>query len=151
MGFETVRLSDVKLERPEAVPAGNYTFKLQPGAAYRENPFTHVQELNVRFDVVEGDFAGRPTFFAYPDPTSLKKDGKPNTWSAQALKKLEVALGVDAMDGEDTAEYLNRVALNGDARITGSILPGNTYKDKNTGAEKVGEPKFGPFTVGPAA
>ena len=150
MSFETLKLADVRLEKPEAIPAGNYVFKLQPGAAERENPFTHVTELNVRFDVVEGEFAGRPSFFAYPDPESLNKKGKPNTWSAQALKKLEVALGVDAFEGEGTTEYLNRVALNGDARITGSILPGNTYKDKN-GLDKVGEPKFGPFSVGPAA
>lgn len=150
MGFELLKLAEVKLEKPEAVPAGNYIFKLQPGAAERVNPYSNVTELNVRFDVVEGEFSGRPVFFAYPDPESLSKKGKPNTWSAQALKKLEIALGVDAFEGEGTTEYLNRVALNGDARITGSILPGNTYTDKN-GAEKTGDPKFGPFSVGAAA
>jgi hypothetical protein len=152
MGFETLVLADVKLEKPVPVPAGQgYVFQLQPGAEYRLNPFTKVEELNVRFDVAEGEFAGRPVFVAYPDPTTLNKQGKPMSWSAQALKKLEVSLGTDALPGEDTATYLNRVALNGHARITADIQPGNEYTDNKTGEKKTGDPRFAIFTVSPAA
>jgi hypothetical protein len=162
MGWETVQLADVKVEKPQAVPAGRYVFTLQPGAAYRQNPYNNIQELNVRFDVTEGEFAGRPIFVSYPDPTAIAKDkvdpvtgvvtpGKPMTWSAQALKKLELALGQDSLPGEDTAAYLNRVALNGNARITAPLLAGKFYTDKKTGEKKPEDPKFGIFDVAPAA
>ena len=151
MGWETVSLADTKIEKPAPVPAGNYIFTLQPGASYRQNPYNNITELNVRFDVSEGDFAGRPVFVSYPDPTAVNKEGKPMTWSAQALKKLEISLGQDALPGEDTAAYLNRIALNGNARITAPLLPGKTYTDKKTGLERVEDPKFGIFQVEPAA
>jgi len=151
LGWETVSLADTKIDKPAAVPAGNYVFVLQPGASYRTNPFNQIEELNVRFDVAEGEFAGRPVFVSYPDPTALNKAGKPMTWSAQALKKLEIALGQDALPGEGTAAYLNRVAMNGNARITAPLLPGKTYVDKKTGQEKVEDPKFGIFQIEPAA
>lgn len=152
MGFETVILADVKIEKPAPVPAGlGYTFQLQPGASYRDNPYNKIQELNVRFDVTEGDFAGRPVFVSYPDPSALNKSGKPMSWSAQALKKLEVALGSDSLPGEDPATYLNRVALNEHSRIKADILPGKSYKDSKTGEDREGDPTFGIFTVSPAA
>jgi hypothetical protein len=163
MGFETVILADVKIERPAPVPAGKgYTFQLQPGAAYRVNSKSNIQELNVRFDVADGEFAGRPVFVSYPDPTAVAKDkvdqqtgavtaGKPMSWSAQALKKLEIALGTDSLPGEDPATYLNRVALNSHSRITADILPGRTYTDNKSGETKTMDPQFGIFTVGAAA
>jgi hypothetical protein len=151
MGWETVSLADTQIEKPAAVPAGTYVFTLQPGASYRQNPYNNVQELNVRFDVTEGEFAGRPVFVSYPDPTALNREGKPMSWSAQALKKLEISLGQDALPGEDTAAYLNRIATNGNARVVAPLLPGKTYTDKKTGLEKVEAPKFGIFDVQPAA
>lgn len=150
MSWENVVLADTKIEKPSPVPVGSYIFTLQPGASYRQNPYNNVQELNVRFDVTEGEFSGRPVFVSYPDPTALNKEGKPLTWSAQALKKLEISIGQDALPGEDTASYLNRVAMNG-ARITAQMLPGRVYKDKNTQADRTEDPKFGIFTVQPAA
>lgn len=151
MGWEQVTLSDTKIEKPAPVPAGKYIFTLQPGASYRQNPYNNVTELNVRFDVTEGEQAGRPVFVSYPDPTALNKEGKPMSWSAQALKKLEIALGQDALPGEDTASYLNRIALNGNARIVASLLPGKTYTDKKTGLERTEDPKFSIFDISPAA
>lgn len=163
MGWELVSLADTKIEKPAPVPAGaGYVFTLQPGSSYRVNPYNGISELNVRFDVTEGEFAGRPVFVSYPDPSAVGKDktnpqtgevipGKPMTWSAQALKKLEIAIGQDALPGEDTAAYLNRVALNGNARITASMLPGKPYVDKKTGEKKTEDPSFGIFTVAPAA
>jgi hypothetical protein len=73
------------------------------------------------------------------------------TWSAQALKKLEISLGQDALPGEDTAAYLNRIATNGNARVVAPLLPGKTYTDKKTGLERTEDPKFGIFDVQPAA
>lgn len=152
MSWETVNLSDVKIDKPTPVPPGSYVFTLQPGASYRTNPFNSVQELNVRFDVSEGEFAGRPMFVSYPDPTAIaKSSGKPMTWSAQALKKLEISLGVDALPGEDTAGYLNRVATNGNARITADVLPGRVYTDTKTNQERTEDPKLGIFSIQPAA
>lgn len=151
MGWEAISLADTQLEKPSPVPAGKYVFTLQPGAQYRTNKYNNIEELNVRFDISEGDLSGRPMFVNYPDPTAVGKNGKPLAWSAQALKKLEIALGVDALPGEDPAAFLNRVALQGNARITADVTPGNTYKDKNTGADKTEDPKFGIFTVGAAA
>jgi hypothetical protein len=152
MPWEQVALADIKIDKPTPVPAGSYIFTLQPGASYRTNPYNGVQELNVRFDVSEGEFAGRPVFVSYPDPTAIAtSSGKPMTWSAQALKKLEISLGVDSLPGEDTAAYLNRVALAGNARITAPLLPGKTYTDKKTGEERIEDPKFGIFAVAPAA
>jgi len=150
MGWETVSLSDTQLEKPSPVAPGTYVFALQPGARYRTNKYNNIEELNVRFDVTEGDFAGRPMFVNYPDPTAVNKQGKPLAWSAQALKKLEIALGVDALSGEGPAAYLNRVATQG-GRITATVLPGGTYIDNVTGKEKTEDPKFGIFTVQPAA
>ncbi len=151
MGWETVSLADTKIEKPAPVPAGNYIFTLQPGASYRQNPYNNIAELNVRFDVSEGEHAGRPVFVSYPDPTALNREGKPMSWSAQALKKLEISLGVDSLPGEDTAAYLNRVAVNGNARITAPLLPGKVYVNKKTGLEATEDPKFGIFQVEPAA
>lgn len=159
MSWEQVTLSEVKIEKPQAIPAGKYIWTLQPGASYRENPYNGITELNVRFDVTEGEFAGRPVFVSYPDPTAVSKEktmpdgsikpGKPMTWSAQALKKLEISLGIDSLPGEDTAAYLNRVALGGNARVIAPLLPGKTYmKD---GVSKVEDPRFGIFDVSPAA
>lgn len=149
MGFETLNLADVKLDKPAAVPVGKYVFTIQPGAAYRFNEKKGgQQELNVRFDISGGEQNGRVCFFAYPDPSSLNKEGKPNSWSAQALKKLELSIGVDIQQGEDTAAYLNRVA---GSRVTAEIKPGRSYKDKTTGEDKVGDPQFSPFTIAPAA
>jgi hypothetical protein len=150
MGWEQVTLYDVKLDKPPAVPAGSYVFTLQPGASYRQNPYNGIQELNVRFDVTEGEFAGRPVFVSYPDPSAIDGKGKPMTWSTQALKVLEISLGVDSLPGEDTAAYLNRVALNGNARITAPLLVGKNYIDKKTGQERTEDPKFGIFKVAPA-
>ena len=151
MAFVDVKLSDVELEKLASIPQGTYTFKLQPGAAYQTNKFNNVQELNVRFDVSEGDYAGRPVFVRYPDPTAIiqkgKNAGKPMSFSAQALKRLEIALGEDALPGEDTATYLNRVATSGNTLITGTMIDASYEKD----GKKVEKVEFGIFTVGPAA
>ena len=147
MPFADITLSDIEYSKPDAIPVGTYKFKLQPGANYRTNKFNGVEELNVRFDVAEGDYAGRPVFVNYPDPTSISKDGKPKAWSAQALKKLEIALGEDSNPGETPADYLNRVATSGNTLIT-AMINDESYEKNGARVEKVG---FGIFSVGPAA
>ena len=152
MGFEQVLLADVKIEKMPPIPVATYVFQLQPGAQYRINEKKgNLQELNVRFDVVGGELAGRVAWASYPDPTAKDKNGKSMAWSAQALKKLELALGTDSLPGEDPATYLNRVATSAHNRITADIIPGRNYKDNTTGADKTTDPSFGIFTVAPAA
>lgn len=149
MGFETFNLASVKLDKPEPVPAGTYVFEIAPGTQYRTNEKKgNIQELNVRFIVVGGELSGKGVFFAYPDPSSLNGKGKVNTWSAQALKKLEISIGQDIQEGEDSAAYLNRVA---GSRITATVAPGNEYTDNTTGEKKNYSPNFSPFSVAPAA
>ena len=151
MPFTDVVLSDIELEKPPSIPLGTYKFKLQPGAQYRTNKYNGVEELNVRFDVAEGDFAGRPVFVNYPDPTAIiktgKNAGKPMAFSAQALKRLEIALGEDSQPGETPADYLNRVATTANSLITAQMIDASYVKDGKTGAKV----DFGIFSVSPAA
>jgi hypothetical protein len=64
-------------------------------------------------------------FASFPDPSSITKEGKnagkPKTWSKQALKKLQVSLGYDPNPGETPADYFNRVAEGGNARVTATV------------------------------
>jgi hypothetical protein len=147
MPFTDVTLADVELEKPQSIPVGAYKFKLQPGAQYRTNKFNGLEELNVRFDVTEGEYAGRPVFVNYPDPTATTKDGVSLKWSAQALKKLEIALGEDSLPGEDPQTFLNRVATSGNSLISAQMID-SSYVKNGTKVEQV---KFGIFTVGAAA
>lgn len=132
MPFVDLRLDEVKIEKPAAVPAGDYTWQLLPGALYRINKFNEIEELNVSAAVAEGEYAGRRAFWNYPDPTAVSKTGKPMTWSAQALKKLELALGVDVLPGEDVVAYLNRVANSNNNRFGGALVE-ETRKDATSG------------------
>jgi hypothetical protein len=147
MPFVDVRLSDIELEKPSPLGLGTYVFQLLPGAEYRKNKFNDIEELNVSAAVAEGDQSGRRIFFTYPDPTVLSSKGKSLAWSAQALKKLEIALGTDALPGEDSATYLNRVASSAAARFTGTIAPSKYIREGETDPR----PEFNIFSVAPAA
>jgi len=146
MGFENVTLADIQLDKPSALPFGEYVFDLLPGTEVRVNKFGG-EELNVSAAVVEGDYKGRRVFWNYPDPTSVSKEGKPKTWSGQAMKKLEIALGIDSLPGEASKDYFNRVAMNGQGRFAASIVPENKIR----AGETEPRPTFGIFTVKPAA
>jgi len=153
MPFVELLLAETELEGPKPVPAGNYTFQVQPGAEWKESKFAvdqsgnPIQELNVRFDIVDGEYAGRPVFVRYPDPSAVSKNGKSMKWSAQALKKLEISLGTDALPGEGTAAYLNRVATSGNNRFGAAMIPGKYTKP----GSDTPEIEFGIYTVHPAA
>lgn len=140
-------MSDVEIEKPAPLPLGTYVFQLLPGAEYRQNKFNGLEELNVSAAVAEGDHSGRRIFFSYPDPTATSSKGKSLAWSAQALKKLEIALGQDALPGEDPQTYLNRVSANGNARFTGTVSPSKYIKEGETEPR----PEFNVFSVSPAA
>ena|ERR1035437_3351229 len=155
MPFVDVVLSDIELEKPKypVVPAGRYTFKLQPGAKYQQSKYlkdklgNSIEEVNIRFDVAEGELSGQPVFVTYPDPTATTANDKSLVWSGQALKKLSIAFGLDANQGETPVDYLNRIALTGNARITAAMTPGNYTPPDAT------EPRadFNIWSVGPAA
>lgn len=137
-GWQSINLKDITPERREQITLGDYVFELLPGSKFDERGA--VQASASITD--EGELRGRRAFFSYPDPTSVSQAGKPMTWSAQALKKLEQALGLDAEDGETPVDYLNRAA--GTRFGASVILAKNPYPD--------GTPKheLGIFTVRPA-
>ena len=146
MGFETVIAADVKIER-NIPPVGSYVFQLAPGAEERPNKFNGTMELNLSATVAEGEQAGKRVFWTYPDPTALNKKGEPLAFSSQAMKKLEIAIGVDALPGETFPEYFRRVGSQ-NVRFGGEMLPNKYVKD---GKEVEGDPKFGIFSVKAAA
>lgn len=152
MGFETVVAADVKLEK-NIPPVGEYVFQLVPYVEERPNRNTGVMELNLSAAVAEGEQAGKRVFWAYPDPEAIQKSGKnagkPMSFSAQAMKKLEISLGVDSLPGETFPEYFRRVSQNGAARF-GASIDANKYIDKN-GNQVEGDPKFNIFSVKAAA
>ena len=83
---------------PENVP---FTFALLPGAKYGQwNP----NKIELGAKVVEGEYAGRVSYFSYGDPTAVPS-------MPAALKRLELALVADGAPsietGEDPVVYLN--------------------------------------------
>jgi hypothetical protein len=147
VAFANVNLADVKVEKI-GIPVGQYTFTLAPGSEVRIGKFSGQEELNVRFVVAEGDEKGKGIFVAYPDPTVNSKNGKSQAKFSQALKMLEIALGVDQEPGESMPDYLNRVATTTPARLTAKIQD-NNYTDAKTG-NVVEKTRFSIFSVGPA-
>jgi hypothetical protein len=156
MGFVDVKLADVTVDKRDSIPVGRYTFRLLPGAQYRINKNNGVEELALQA-AIEGDetYAGRRVFFNYPDPTALEGKMK---WSAQAMKKLEIALGQDAEEDQEPAAYFNSAAL-GNNNLFSANVSNVQRKNKETGkyedyiAPGDTEPKttLAIFTVGPAA
>lgn len=148
MSWNDVKLAEVEStnEFPN-IPVGTYKFNLLPGAKLRVNNFD-VEELVAAAAIAEGPFAGRYAWLQYPDPTSINtKTGKTAAWSAQALKKLEIALGIEQNDGETPVEYLNRVASNGHASFNMDFGPSKNIRTGET--EPRIEIKL--FTASPAA
>lgn len=147
MSWETVTLADVKPAAFPEIPFGRYKFNLLPGASTRMNNF-QTEELVVSAAITEGPQAGRRVFLEYPDPTAKHSvTGKVVDWPAQALKKLEVSLGVEQAAGETPVQFLNRVAGNGHAAFEMDLGPARKIRTGET------EPRTVPmlFSVGPTA
>lgn len=96
-----VNLKDVN-PLPDTIPAEEFDFELI-GAKYTDYDPNKI-EVTARI-ATEGTFQGRRVYFTYPDP---EKYG----WSPKQLKRLEMALGVDSLVGEDPVAFLNRVSGN---------------------------------------
>lgn len=103
MSWTNIDLTNVN-PNVELVAVGEYTFKLG-GAKYGDSDPNRI-EVNATI-ATDGDFTGRKLYFSYPDPAKPKCD-----WSPRMLKRLEVALGVDALPQQDPVEYLNGAAGN---------------------------------------
>lgn len=149
MSWETVKPGDVEVNEGggfSPLEAGEVTANLLPVATYREGR-GGVQELVIRAAITDGPQKGRQFFLQYPDPTAVSPQGKPFTWSAKAAKKLLMALGIDANEGEDFKDALNRAASNGHSMFKITLAPG-TYIPQGQTAPRV-EPQL--FTVGVAA
>ncbi len=95
MSWTTVDLTQVN-PNLEIVPAKAFTFELLPGAKYSDRNPDDV-EISVAI-VGDSEFAGRRLFAKYGSD------------EVKALKRLEVAMGIDAQPGEDVVAYLNRAA-----------------------------------------
>lgn len=107
MSWQNIDLKDVSTQ-DALMPAGTYTFELSAGAKYDEKGALRASATVTG----SGEFVGKRVFLSFPDPETISSKGKPNTWSATALKRLEQAIGIDENEGEDHADYLNRVAGN---------------------------------------
>lgn len=132
MSWSNVKMSDVQVSNFTELPEGDFVFQIVPGASYRDRGGS--QELSVQAVVVEGESKGRRTFLNFPDPESVSQNGKPKAWSAQQLKKLQLALGVDAEDGEDPVAYFHRPeVLNSQFTMTrarGNYIPNGATEAK---------------------
>lgn len=148
MGWEDVRLADIK-EESKDLPAGTYTFQLAPHSAnYRTPPWNDKNiQLSLRFNVVEGESKGRAFFHQYDNPEVLSEKAK--AFKQADLKKLQVVLGVDPNEGEDTVDYFNRVAAESNPRFTATIDDG-MYKVGDKGEMKQGRRRIVPGSYKPA-
>jgi len=100
----------------EPIGLGEHTFQLNPGAKLRENG-----SLELNATIVDGEYAGRRIYFTYPEPTKYD-------WAPRVLKRLQVALGADANEGESPLDYFNRVSaeLGAAARFMAPVKDGKT-------------------------
>jgi len=124
MSWTNIDLKNISTQ-VELLPPGTYTFEVSPGAKFNDKG-TLLASARV---ATEGEFKGKPVFFSYPDPESVSAGGKVNSWSAVALKRLEMAVGVDFNDGETPDVYLNRIA---GQRFTGVVTHSPTNDEYPT-------------------
>ena len=97
-GWSQIDLTQVN-PNLEPIAAGEYEFALA-GAKYVDRNGGKV--VNVQANIAgDGEFTGKAVFFSYPDPDVLAD-------SPKLLARLALALGVDAVSGEDPVQYLNR-------------------------------------------
>ncbi len=93
MGFETVVVADVKIEK-NTPPVGSYVFQLLPGAVQKESKFkAGLMELHLSASVAEGDEQGKRVFWQYPDPTAIAKNGKATLITSAVLRMIAHDLG----------------------------------------------------------
>lgn len=84
----------------EPIAVGEYVFTLS-GAKYDKND---PDKINAQAVIAgDGEFSGKHTFFSYPSPEVLAD-------SPKLLARLMIALGIDAVPGEDPVAYLNRAS-----------------------------------------
>lgn len=125
MAWTNINLKEINPAQLDLVAPGSYVFNLNSGAKYNERGAI-LASATIESD---GEFRGKRMLFSYPDPESTSDEGKIQTWSSVAFKRLEVALGQDVEEGEDPVVYLNRVA--------GSKFAGNvTVKEDKTGTKR---------------
>ena len=125
MSWTNINIKEINPAQLDLVAPGTYVFAINTGAKYNERGAI-LASANIESD---GEFRGKKMLFSYPDPESLSQDGKLQTWSSVAFKRLEVALGEDVQEGEDPVQYLNRIA-------GAKFAAGVTVKEDNTGTKR---------------
>ena len=99
MSWQDVDTSTVN-PNDELIPEGEYVFRLVRAAL---NPIKN-NAIECRAAIAsEGEFQGRQVFFSYSDPSVYAQ-------SPKLVKRLEIALGIDAMPGEAPPDFLTRAA-----------------------------------------
>lgn len=85
----------------DVLPEGvEFTFELLQGARYGK---FDANRIEAAAKVVDGEFAGKVSYFSYPDPEK-------QPWSSGVFVRMTRALGEDINEGEDPVAYLHRVA-----------------------------------------
>lgn len=125
MAWNNINLREINPNLLDLVAPGTYTFSLNSGAKYNERGAI-LASATIESD---GEFRGKRMLFSYPDPESVSQDGKVQTWSSVAFKRLEVAVGQDVEEGEDPITYLNRIA-------GAKFAAGVTVKEDATGSKR---------------
>lgn len=118
MSWTNINLKEVNAADLNLVADGTYVFQLNSGAKY--NDFGGIYASATIQS--EGDFTGKRVSFSYPNPDEYN-------WSAPALKRLSVVVGIDVEEGEDPVAFLNRIAGN---NFAGKIV----NKDDKTGVKR---------------
>jgi hypothetical protein len=125
MSWAQINLKEINPAQLDLVAQGTYKFRLNPGAKYNDRGAI----LASATIESEGEFTGKRMLFSYPDPESVSQDGKVQTWSAVAFKRLEVATGQEVAEGEDPVAFLNRIA--------GSVFSSSvSVKEDQTGTKR---------------
>jgi hypothetical protein len=125
MSWTNINIKEINPAQLDLVAPGSYTFALNSGAKYNERGAI-LASATIESD---GEFRGKKMLFSYPDPESVSQEGKVQSWSSVAFKRMEVALGQDVEEGEDPVAYLNRVA-------GGKFAAGVTVKDDASGTKR---------------
>lgn len=117
MSWNDVDLKSVSVTL-EPVAIGDYVFQLNAGTKRSDND---PDKIECSATVAEGQFAGRRIYFSYPSPQRFD-------WAPRVLKRLVMALGVDANEGEHPVDLLNRAVseLGGNARFMAPVKDGKT-------------------------
>ena len=108
---------------PNIYPEGNFVFQLLGGKIDDKG------RVVVSTTFADGELVGKRFSYSYPNFETPAGEA----WGKMEFRRLQIALGQDPLDGEDEADYLNRLA--------GSTFGARIYHDKSWIPDGETEPK----------